>query len=239
MKQYFSNLPVIYYKLNVGGEDRLFQLRDIILNVRVKRLIQENTNLYDLYDMEDGQKLEDISNELYGTPHYHWALMILNEKYDIHRDYSLSSSELEEYMSEKYAISPVYTGGDLSPAYYDLGYADDINDAVDDQRMINGMPHFVDGNGNVSAGFDSAGNAIQLPQRKIHRKILSDYSTSSTPISEVKSMFEIPESPVNFVMPVTNRTYEFQLNEAKRELKVLRPEVMSILIKDVERLMNE
>lgn len=55
--QYFSNFPLISYKFDVGGVQKYITVKDIALNVRVRKYVLSNIQLYDEYDIEDGETL--------------------------------------------------------------------------------------------------------------------------------------------------------------------------------------
>lgn len=100
--QYFTHFPVIPYKFNLGGIDTLITVKDIALNVRVIKYILENSTLYDEYDIEDGETPDSIQYRLYGKHEYHWIIMLLNQIYDVERDFPLSVVDLSTYISIKY-----------------------------------------------------------------------------------------------------------------------------------------
>ena len=99
---YFSKLPEIYYNFPVGDRDTLMVVRDITANIRIVKEVLQNITLYDEYDIVDGETPEIISSKLYGSPLYHWALMVANDKYDYRNDFPLTYDRLEQYIKDKY-----------------------------------------------------------------------------------------------------------------------------------------
>ena len=101
---YFSQFPKIYYDLPVtSATDTTLQiLTDITINVRVRKEILENITLYDEYDMKEGETPEIIAEKYYGNPELHWTIMLVNERYDYHNDFPLSTQELYENAIAKY-----------------------------------------------------------------------------------------------------------------------------------------
>ena len=99
---YFSEFPDIYYNFNIGGKDKLIVIKDITQNVRIRKTILENVLLYDEYIIVDGENPEIISEKLYGTPYYHWVIMIVNQRYDYVADFPLPQPELEKFITQKY-----------------------------------------------------------------------------------------------------------------------------------------
>lgn len=106
---YFNNLPEIYYNFIVNGDDKMFVVRDITANVRPLKNTLDNITLYDLYDIIDGETPEIISNKFYGSPKYHWAIMIANQRYDYLKDWPLPYDRLVQYCSDKYGENDIYS----------------------------------------------------------------------------------------------------------------------------------
>lgn len=127
---YFSKFPDILYPFNLKGREQTYiLLKDITQNVRVRKEILGNISLYDTYDIQDGESPEIISEKLYGTPYYHWVIMLANERYDYYNDFPLSSSALEEYVKNKYGEDKIY-----------------------DPHILWGEVHFEDLDGNIVDG---------------------------------------------------------------------------------------
>lgn len=100
---YFTKFPQILYDFFTADNQRkFFLLCDITTNVRFQKDIIQNLTQYENYDMLDGETPEIVSEKFYGSPQYHWIIMILNEKYDYVEDFPLAIPELEEYIAAKY-----------------------------------------------------------------------------------------------------------------------------------------
>lgn len=166
---YFSNFPNILYPFNINGKLTLIRVKDIALNVRVRKEIINNITLYDTYDIQEGDTPESIAEKLYGDPNLHWVIMLANDRYDLYNDFPLSSDALAAYIENKY------------------GQGNE-----EDQHILFGSPHFVDQNGNIVDG----------------------------PATEL-------------ITPVSNFQYEFGVNESKRRIKVLSPQVVANVISEI------
>ena len=101
---YFKDFPLVTYLFEIDGRRELLIVRDIALNVRVRKNIIENITLYDEYDIWDGETPEIIAEKLYGNPNYHWIIMLVNERYNI-ADFPLSEDRLFELVDQKYGVA--------------------------------------------------------------------------------------------------------------------------------------
>ena len=99
---YFSEFPIIAYDFSTDKEKISYLLRDITRNVRFRKDVLSDLVLYDEYDIMDGETPEIISSKVYGSPYYHWVVMLANESYDWIEDYPMTDSELTEYIEQKY-----------------------------------------------------------------------------------------------------------------------------------------
>jgi hypothetical protein len=99
---YFDNFPKFLYDFDINGQRQYTLVKDITVNVRLRKEILSNIAVYDEYDIKEGETPEIIAEKIYGSPLYHWVIMICNEKYDYINDYPLSTYELETHVKQKY-----------------------------------------------------------------------------------------------------------------------------------------
>ena len=99
---YFKEFPQYLYDFKYGDELKTSIVKDITRNVRFRKEILENISLYEEYDIQDGDTPEIISEKFYGSPDYHWIIMLLNVKYDYVSDFPLDEYTLTKHISSNY-----------------------------------------------------------------------------------------------------------------------------------------
>jgi hypothetical protein len=100
---YFNNFPNTIIDLSLSNEDpKTFVVRDINTNVRFRKDLLSNILAYELYDIQDGDTPEKLSEIFYGSPYYQWVIMLVNERYDYLNDFPMSQRELEAMIERKY-----------------------------------------------------------------------------------------------------------------------------------------
>lgn len=102
---YFKNFPLTRFLVSPPGYKKnavYVSAVDITTNIRFIKQLIDNISLYEYYNIQDGETLEIISEKLYGSPHYNWILMLLNNIYDYRKDYIMSEIAFERYIEEKY-----------------------------------------------------------------------------------------------------------------------------------------
>lgn len=105
---YFKRFPTIYYPVTINGVQQYSILKDVTINIRFIKDFVSNITLYDLYDIADGETPEIISERFYGTPLYHWVIMLINERYDYLEDFPLSYDRLLAVTKDKYGDGNEY-----------------------------------------------------------------------------------------------------------------------------------
>ena len=126
---YFNKFDTFLYDFNIGGETKYLLVKDITQNVRIRKQLLSNITLYDEYDIMDGETPEMIADKIYGSPNYHWVVMLANGKYDHVNDFPLSTYDLEQHIKAKY-------GNNLYATHHYV----DPNGYIVDKYNVNGTP---------------------------------------------------------------------------------------------------
>lgn len=101
---YFAKFPPITYPFVINGQTVYKQITDVTLNVRMFEILKQYATVYDEYDMLDGETPEIVAEKAYGSPLYHWVIMLLNERYDYVNDFPKDQVTLETYIKDKYGV---------------------------------------------------------------------------------------------------------------------------------------
>jgi|688.fasta_scaffold35525_8 hypothetical protein len=144
---YFKNFPVAVVDFSEFGEEpKEYLISDIITNVRVKTNLFANLTFYEEYDIRDGENPEIISEKFYGTPYYHWIIMLTNERYDYINDFPLPQKQLEVFIDEKYGAAANNIRHYISTAGY-IVMSDYVNElGVADATPVTNFEYEVDKN---------------------------------------------------------------------------------------------
>lgn len=101
---YFKNFPQFLYDFNYDGNKKIKTsvVVDVTRNIRFRKNLLNNIQLFDWYNIVDGETPEIISEKFYGTPEYHWVIMLSNDKYDYRNDFPLPESVLYKHIKTHY-----------------------------------------------------------------------------------------------------------------------------------------
>jgi len=106
---YFENFPKILYEIDVNKVPTAIHMTDITRNIRFRRDVLSNITVFDEYDLLDGETPEHVAEKIYGNPHYHWIVMLSNDRYDYINDFPLTQIILEKYIIDKYGIEHIHS----------------------------------------------------------------------------------------------------------------------------------
>ena len=97
---YFSLFPKGLYDLKGDGNEKV--VTDLMVRVKVRAKVLDESSLYDLYDVQEGDTPESIAFKHFGDTGLNWVILLTNDIVDRYYDWPLSNFEFENYLKEKY-----------------------------------------------------------------------------------------------------------------------------------------
>ena len=97
---FFSLFPKRTYDISGNGNEKL--VTDILRRIKIRESIKDNFSLFDKYDVSNGETPEEVAFKIYGSPEYHWVILLLNDITDRYYGWPLSDYSFEEYVKNKY-----------------------------------------------------------------------------------------------------------------------------------------
>ena len=101
MAKYFQQFPKLEYDVNGDGNVKL--ATDIFRRIKVRSKVKDNLALLDKYDVETGEKPEDVAFKVYGSVDYWYVVCLMNNVVNRNHDWPKSFQAFEEYVNDKYA----------------------------------------------------------------------------------------------------------------------------------------
>lgn len=102
MTGFFSKFPQRTYGF-IGTTLGVKQVVDITRRVVLRSYAKNNQSLFIRYKIKDSESYEEIANRLYGSPKYHWILMLLNDVIDPFTDMPQRDYVLNKIIDKNYA----------------------------------------------------------------------------------------------------------------------------------------
>jgi hypothetical protein len=225
MSFYFQNFPTIQY--DIYGTGRPVEIVDIFRAVRLRKDIRDNILLYTFYEIEDGERPDTVSMNVYGTPDYYWTFFMVNENLvNVYNDWPLSRQELENKIQKKYAGNVILTDTNIAASFVPgetlQGLASGATAIIREKDVNLGL-----------VKVESITGAFQVGEL-VRGSTTNDILTLSAVTTFDKAPHHYVDAQGNYVQKntigaqrVTNDEYEIELNEQKSRIKVIRPEYIS------------
>ena len=97
---FFNKFPKLIY--DIKGNNNTKVVTDVLRRVKVRNKISKVANLFDKYDIVDGETPEVTALKMFGSVDYHWVILMTNNITDRYYGWPLSFSEFELFIFDKY-----------------------------------------------------------------------------------------------------------------------------------------
>lgn len=257
---YFKDFPVFLYDFDYGnGVSKTTVVTDITRNVRVRRDVLANVAVYDEYDIVDGETPEIISEKFYGTPEYHWVVMLANEKYDYLTDFPLPESQLVKHIATVY--NPTLKSNDwywktidgVKYVYLKITYGSDIPfeaaylTAPVKITMTGGVEKIIEFPTDF-IGLDEKTQYFYFPYEDhlvgpegvgTTEVLINTEGRENNPVAFIDANgFTINPSTDVGVTVLTGAEYHRRENDKKRRIKIISPELIEVILRNYEELLG-
>ena len=102
MANYFRNIPKVKYDIFGAEPNKYRNVTNIMKRISFKPSVIEDISDYYPYRVKDGERLDILSFQKYGTVAYAYLIMLFNDIYDPLFDWPLSAQQFEKYLINKY-----------------------------------------------------------------------------------------------------------------------------------------
>lgn len=96
---YFDNFPTILYSFD---NENILTLTQIFNRFKIVEAVKENSRTYDTYKIKDGETPDGLSQKVYGTPEYHWVILLFNDIIDPFGQWPMDEESLRQFIISKY-----------------------------------------------------------------------------------------------------------------------------------------
>lgn len=232
--EYFNNFPTTQYKLSDG---RWITIKDFFRKSKIDQSALNKVIDYEYYELQDGERPDVVATKIYGNGDLHWTLLLVNEMesyYDWHKD----TPTFEAFLTEKYPgqyltfanTSDIIDGN----GKFLLGEKITSNDG-NTAHVLKVEPTYnrigVQGNREFTGGDTITGSEKTATIQNAINQIdgVAYYKNDEG----LKS-----NSFVNGYTSVTLWQDEFDKNDAKRLIKIIRPQYIRRVVQEFDRIMS-
>ena len=239
MSNYFKFFPMVEYKF--GEETDVATFENISIYADVVDQVADAVSAYQEYYITPGERPDHASTKLYGVPDYHWTFYLMNERLREQRwpltDNSLFDTAVVKYptkvittqtkLTDKMKVGQTITGGS-SAATATIGKRNlDLGQLF--LENVNGV--FTAGENVTSTNANDVIETLIVTRFSDQYNAVHHYEDSSGETVDID-----PEAgPGASLTGITYLDRLVRLNEANREIKVIKPTI----VLDVVRAFRE
>jgi hypothetical protein len=210
MANYFSKYPSVYYSFDDYKTSKY--VTNILSRFSLESALKENISVFYSYDIRDGDTPEILASKLYGSSERHWMVLAMNDIVDPQFDWPLQYETLIAFVDEKYMANTNSNtpGAGLSWSRENIQSYYRVETTTMPGNIIDVKEYEIDAN-TYDNTVISLNNSVTLSDNTV---VIFD----TTKIT--KSYYE----------------HEFELNEQKRKIKLIKPEFVAGLETELEQV---
>ena len=215
MAKYFNYFPKTFYSANTNSTG-VDSVTNIIARFGFENSLKQNSSAFYKYNIQESDTPEIIARKYYDNSERHWIVLMFNDIVDPQYDWPLNEKVLINYIDAKYSSN----GSANTPAQTGLAWAMDTNNVNAYYKIV------------TRTSFDGT---------QIIEKLEIDSNTYNNLI-ETTNSFNLNDG-TTITQTVTKEKesyylYEVNLNESKREIRLLKPDFVSAVEKEFKKVIK-
>lgn len=217
MSRFFNYFPKTLYTSNTrtAGVDTV---TNIIARFGFESTLKNNSAAFYKYNVQEGDTPEIIASKYYDNPERHWIVLLFNDIMDPQYDWPLQYQPFIDYVNTKYSAN---------------NYADTANTGVPGLAWSMNVS-------NVQSYFKVV-TRTNFDDISIVEKLEVDANTYAS-IGATTTTYTLQDgSTITEKITKETKTYydhEMELNEAKREIKLIKPEFVPQIEKEFKKVIK-
>lgn len=225
---YFKSFPSVLYQF--GNEQQVTSFRNLGVYVDIIDQIKDRTSFYRTYTIKDGDRPDNVSQQLYNTPDLYWTLFLMNDHIR-EQGWPLTNREIDKKAETDYPYVTLTTTANIATAF-DIGQtveglssgatATVIDKRLDFGQIIVDNDSFLSGEIISSVGDDGTETAT-LSGVVVQYNSIHHYEDADGNYVDVDPFTGV----VGNNLAVTFKEYYVAQNELLKEIKVIKPEAIS------------
>jgi hypothetical protein len=230
--QFFSKFP----RIVVTSNNRPVVITDFLRRVTISEKFRENSVVLDDYFILDGETPELVSYKLYGSPGYHWILIMINEITNPREEWPIPDARITDLVYQKYDYlitvpdGSEYSANDVVTSSNQGTFI--VTQVVDDVVYLRSQSGKI-----LLTVFDVLNNTTteveDLPIIAVTDPEEAPHHYYDTELGYIVTKYNNEGYSVATI-PVSNYEYEVNKNDDKRTVKVLDPALLSTIVQEFE-----
>jgi len=216
MATFFNYYPKTFYTSN-NDTTGLESVTNLITRFKFEEGIKQNSAAFYKYNIQDGDTPEIIADKYYGDVEKHWIVLLFNDIVDPQWDWPLDSREIINYIDKKYTAN----GAANTTVQTGIAWAMSVNNVQAYIKII------------TTTSFDGTQKIEKLQvDQNTYANIAATTTTYTTQAGESVTIAITKEKQTYY-------DYEIDLNESKREIKLLKSDFVDAVSKEFKRVITQ
>jgi hypothetical protein len=210
MARYFRYFPKTFYYPKLDSKS-LDTITNLVVRFKFEAALKENSVAYYQYDIKDSDTPEIIASKFYDSPEKHWAVLLINDILDPQWEWPMDQATTIKFIEEKYSVNANSSLGQTGVTW----------------AKGNIKNYFILQTRTLSTG------GITIDKTETDANTYANTSIYTTGLNLLDGNSVIIE------LTKETRTYydyEFDTNEEKRKIKLLKKEFIYPLDQEIKRL---
>ncbi len=227
---YFRELPDISAVSLLPGRQRSDErvlVKNIYKRAKLRTDIDYAVTAFEFRMIKEGDRPDTLAAEIYDDPELDWVILITNNIINIRNEWPLTNNELHNYMLDKYGSE----AGILEPHHYETR---EIRDKFNRTVLDRGREVDEDFTFTYVAldGLNVTTDKTNYDNIQTEKDENGDYVYDE---AYRKSWVLIADKAAG---PISNFLYETRKNDAKRLIRILKPEFVAGFVADMRNIMK-
>ena len=208
--KYFETLPLV---INRDQNNNYYSLKNLVTRAELVDKLKDNVNLFYGYSVQEGDTPEIVAHKYYGDQNRFWMVLMANNIFDPEWDWPLTANEFTTYLNDKYSSAAEDAHLDvLSYTTTTIHHYEKLISTLDGVSLYQTVK-------NIVIDVDTYNDIIE----KTEVRTLPDGATVTYKISK---------------KPVYIYDYENELNESKRNIKLVKSQFASDMERQLKLVMG-
>lgn len=221
MSSYFRQVPNFEYvscnsdKQNISD---YVAVKNLFKRGKIREDIFENMQFFEKYSVIGDERPDNVAYKFYSDETLDWVVLLSNNILDVYNEWPMTQITFDKVMLEKYG------------SY---------------ENLYSGIHHYKSRKVTNSLGITIIAEGLEIPEKIMdYREYISENVENPTYRQEVPYFVEFYDEGIgsmtyetNIAIPVTNYEYEFEIENNKRNIYILKSRYLSVVFNDMEEIM--
>lgn len=208
--KYFETLPSV---VSIDQNNNYYSLKNLVTRTELVDKLKDNVNLFYEYSIQDSDTPEIVAHKYYSDQNRFWMVLMANNIFDPEWDWPLSTNEFTDYINDKYAADAAEAELDvISYTTSTIHHYEKLISTLDSETLYQTIK-------SVIVDVETYNDIVESTQVKT----LPNGATVTYTVSK---------------KPVYIYDYENELNESKRNIKLIKSQYAADMERQLKKVMG-